>query len=799
MPNHRSSPDALARQRALVARVIHEAAPEHELGMLGLWSAADERYLRQEIDRLMYEPRLPYAGEAEQEIVTRLERLAARQDWALVNDARSAAERWRAVDGWYYHCEPMLSKRDALEFERYAGLRKAAIEQGQWELKWFCELMLAGAPEKVADFKLDCKYILRRRLAGGQVENIRMVTLRNVVGERTEPIELPGELFAGPEKYRAWCLKQCGTYTWKGGQNVLADHIEDANRQAAWKTVEQITACGWHDLGGSVGRIADGPLLRSGIWFFGDCAFAPDGAMLLPDDDGIYKWSNPTGHESAYMLGDRGKESRFLQGRPMFHPDVTVQSLAARITEPPLQVESCRLQVSEGDAPGNSPAPAPEPSTFNLQPATAPTDAVILGGFFHELNRRLNENLGGLEGTVMLGSFLSYLVAPEIFYRWRGFPGLWVPGEPGSGKSTTVGWIMSLLGFNHHSGFGLFSNTTPVGLQMLAEQYSNLPVWLDEYRDNGIEQYKLAMIRSCFGRDGFAKFGVEREIRTSFIVAGQSTTSDPATRGRFPHVAVAQSKRQGDHLGWFQDHEQFFFLISRYLLQHRAEYARAVVSALTRWMADPENCGDQRILLAHSVSYAAWLGAVALFESHPAEEVTAFRNFMRTYTTEASGDVKERMNVNLFWIELINAFEADELELKCFKLETVGLMSHPPDAPNQGRWISYRLFLNPNPIISELQKFLKQRGDNLPLKRKDLHDALALSPAWIPGIHKRHFSRGAKCDTAWGFNLDLLPDLGYCPTADDDPALMKYVAEEDPGDPRMGPLFAIVEALKEKI
>jgi hypothetical protein len=204
-------------------------------------------------------------------------------------------------------------------------------DQRGLRLKWFAEMMLAGLPEPVAGFKMECKFMLEKTNSDCE----RMVVLRNVVGERREMVSLPSEFFAQPGKFREWCLKQ-GPFEWKAGEKELQDLHEDINRSAAWRKVKQVPACGWHELGGTIGEFGnpDQPQVRKGIWFLGDAAYDPHGNLLSPDEFGIY-WYEGQG----YLLGERGRESKFLQDKPKMRPDFAVTDAPLKLDKPPVPTE----------------------------------------------------------------------------------------------------------------------------------------------------------------------------------------------------------------------------------------------------------------------------------------------------------------------------------------------------------------------------------------------------------------------------------------------------------------------------
>ena len=77
---------------------------------------------------------------------------------------------------------------------------------------------------------------------------------------------------------------------------------------------------------------------------------------------------------------------------------------------------------------------------------------------------------------------------------------------------------------------------------------------------------------------------MQRQIRTMPIVSGESTSSDGATRSRYPHVMISQQKRLVNHFEWMQTHQEFFFLISRELLVRRREFVALTIKQVDFWL-----------------------------------------------------------------------------------------------------------------------------------------------------------------------------------------------------------------------
>jgi hypothetical protein len=443
---------------------------------------------------------------------------------------------------------------------------------------------------------------------------------------------------------------------------------------------------------------------------------------------------------------------------------------------------------------------------FGQKPTAAARPPTITGEFFREVCRRFFDTAGGYEGWLAVGAVLGYAAAPEIFQRRKMFPGLWTSGQMGSGKTTFVSWLMSIPGFSVESGLGLISkNVTAVGIMCQLENYSNLPVWLDEFRQAVCTPDKEAILRDVYNRQLAAKWspdGFQRTIRTATLVSGESTTSDAAMRSRYPHVLISEQRRRANHYEWMQRHQEWFFLFWRTIMERRAEFVEAVMVQMDFWMAYGElEEVSSRDRVTHAVAYAAFAAATVIFESHSALEVTDFRKFVADHARRAAADVATDVNVNVFMQDLITAYMAGAIPDDCFRIETV-LLEHPPGAPGQGRWTSYILFMNPARVIDALQIHLRKGGFNVTLRYKDLRDQLSKNDFWYTnGKDIQRWIGGSNCK-AWGIIADKHP-LGYQPTSDeefraslrDDKKLDDVGLMFKSGDLRKGPLYAIIDGV----
>ena len=502
----------------------------------------------------------------------------------------------------------------------------------------------------------------------------------------------------------------------------------------------------------------------------------------MPDEDGIF-WYEAEG----YALSRKGRELDFIQGRPRMRPEVRIQDV--------------EFDTADWDVMARE--------IYRTNP---------LGGFFREVCRRFADAAGGLEGWMSVGAMLGFAAAPEVFGEHNMFPSVWVAGQMASGKTTFVSWLMSLCGFQVRSGMGLISkNVTAVGIACQLENYSNVPLWLDEYRQHQISADKEPMLRDSYGRLLAGKWtpdGIQRAIRTMTLVSGESTSNDGATRSRYPHVLLSEAKRKGNHRGWMQAHQEYFALFFRELLVRRKEFVALVLKQIDVWIEHEDlQRVSSRDRLTHAVAYASMTAASAMFESHDAVDVTGFRKFMTTHASTAASDVQSDVNVNVFIQDLITAYEQDAIPHECFLVKLTKL-PHPPGSPNQttGGWDSFELYVEPHGAIASLQQWLRKGNSANTLRYKDYRDQLSKTDFWIQsgnpntGLRKRMSRAGESTSVkvVWGIYVDKHP-LGRQEVTDDEYAASVVPAEEVPmgtigpvfrdGDPRKGPLFAIVEGV----
>ncbi|MDE2099464.1 MAG: hypothetical protein KGL39_19590 [Patescibacteria group bacterium] len=840
MDNETNKPDSglMRRIRLRWEKELEQSSVEaNSFWQLKLFGETEEDFIRKEVERKLYLSQLPNGGDMERRIVERLKKISRLKDFADAWRAGLLLKKWLKVlpedprnAGHYYTRTPMTPRTSKEDYEWITERLKAAKAAKDWEKKWFYELLLDGPPEPCANFKIDCKFLLKA--ADGDIQ--RLVELRNDVGEAAGPVNMDCEAFHAPQKFRKWCLAR-GNFNWGAGEKELQKLHNDIGRLAAWRVVNQVVTLGWLPLAGGhhgegVARDRDGNLVCNGLWFFGDCVRAnyvgPDGQVvdewLTPDADGIH-WHRTTHRETGepvdegYLLSDTGWEGTikvpFYQNKPLLNP-------AQRITELPLQLAPCEELGFAG--------------TIGVKPEAAlvadkAREEMLLCAFFRELCQRVYNTVGGEEANLMIGSFLAYAAAPEIYAQHSLFPGLWVHGQASSGKSTIVELLMSIWGFQLHSGMMLKGNlVSAVGLAQSNSQYSNLPVWADEYINGEVDDEKMSILHAGYNRQTPAKFnasGFRRLMRTNFIVSGESTSNKAAMRSRYPHIQMSASSRlpraipgtenyesamreQEANFRWLQDHQKYFHVFGRYVIEHRREFVAQVQTFMESWSKERI---DPRLRIMHGVGFASWMAMASLLQSHSYDEISRFKTYMVGHSQRAHEDVQSDHNTNVTIEEMVTACKMQAIPWQCFKV-LERHVEHAPDAPNQNRvwcpaksptngwvsgWYEYILLIDPDPMLAALNIWLTKQRQALPLKRKDLRDQLSKSEFWyqLPEDPKTkqpkklnvRFGVGNSTSLAWGIIADKHP-LGYRKITDEE-----FMELDETGDPRKGPLFKLIE------
>lgn len=713
-----------------------------------------EAFLARRLHRMLYQPLLYFGGYQVEKNIRLLKKLKDQQFGGAKLSASLKA--WGEVHAHYYSCKPLTDK--SKDFQPMQELKAKCKEEKDWDRHHYAQLILDGNPERVANFEVQPFFLLEK--ADGTRD--RMLKVVNANKEPTKLIPMDAESYSAPSKLRIW-LANAGNFAWMAGERELNRLQYDLSDAMFGMHVEQVSAFGFHP--------------TSKLWFFRDCAVRSNPTTTLaesciyPDEDGVV-WFKDRGYMLLGKGGDnqdwrQSQQGSPSEGNPSMHPEI----------------HGVKRSADGG------------------YEASAVADDAVLRDFFVEFSDRLRKSLcGGLEAYLLLGSVLSFSIAPDLFTRESWFPGIWIHGPTSTGKSTLARWLMEIFGFHDMGdGLGLQKSCTAVGMQIAMEQYSDLPVWFNEFKQDQVEAQKLAIIHAAFNREASSKWsadGIMRKIRTNLIITGETTTTNAGTRNRYIHCQTS-GKWASNEVPWMSRHKRLFFLFGRHVLLHRAEYWERVDGIYKQWLESVRIPGaDERAKGIHGIAYAGFSAMTGLLESHSPDQLTEFRAFTEAHCGSAVQTVISDVNVNKFWDDVMALFDSGDLMdiEKVFKV--VGKsVENPPGAPNQGYWRNYQLSIHPGNITGALRTYLRKQNRALSLEVNDLKDQMSREDYWIKDKQQR-FGSGAGNTRCWTIDLDKHP-MGRLPATDEEVAAARNgdigMSENDP---RKGPLFGIVSALE---
>ena len=769
-----------AEIRSAFANVLQTALTIHELDKAKLFVAAAERIIQDRVAVRTYELALPWGGQAERKLAGELRKLAAGKlrEW----DGRiiPLAEDYEATIGWYYELRISEQRREKLFLE----LRDA---EGTEQIL-FLKLALKGTPSRVAPFRVQPYYVLLKPDGGRD----RLVRLINIRGERSGVVPLDENSFTAARDWRRW-LARMGNYGWEKGDGPLQALQRDINFILARREVTQLICYGCERPGA--------------LWFADDCAHADNGTVILPDAEGIF-WHQGRGYtflrdQENIPRGEEGQSFR-LKSAPRMQPGLGL-----------VFDKSGKLQLE----------------------AEVKDDPAALRDLLGNFICHLNDSFGGYDGLMLIAATVAYFGGPEIYHLRGEFPGIWITGEKGSGKTYTAKWLAAVHGFVDLEAGLSFKTSSAVGAQIAMGQYANMPVWGDEFKENELRDPNVrGVVHGGFNREVPSKWSADgrvRTIRTNFLVTGETTCNNAATMSRFVSAVASRERRKGsedeqlNRLNWLQDHRKLFFAIGRAVLQQRAKFAARMIDHLATWDRLPELAPtDPRGRFSYGGSFAAFMALNEIIPVYPKKDCAQFQQWMIEKAQDSTREVSERVELNLFWKTILSMHargwfgKAPEEVGQYFKL-VENKKSAPrfselqvKDALENSRraLIVPILAMRPSLVFPRMNEYMRNQGGPLPPSQSDVQAQMRVHSYFVPGPRQGHqikFGSGATNNSyCWFIDLAELAEHGMRVVLDEVWTASFYrdgnpdngmLPIDDWIDPRKGELFAVVAALKEKV
>jgi hypothetical protein len=724
--------------RKIFTKLIDDARSHRQAREL--FPTESRRIIEWKLQRLFYKPLVPSGGDKERSLADR---------YRAVGETE-VAKAYRAIVGCYFHRpKPEKDERKfrvtqatvankAVEDAKATGVNGSEIRMLKLKAKAAWEYV-KGLPEAVSDFTLNCDYKLHTH----DQKAIRLVRIRN----RNDSGKSDGQLLRltgaqmsrGPE-FMCFCY-DTGRACWKGGQRLLSHLCEDMDHQSYMRDIYQINYYGHHP--------------ESGLWFFGDCAFGPQGNRIEADKNNIF-WHEGIGYQVDASIDERG--TTFEQGAPLM------------------------LAPHGGSAEGRK---------------------VDLGELFHDLCQDMFYTIGGYDGWLMLGLVFAYAASPELFTRFGGHPGIWLAGITSEGKTTIARWLMRIWGFKHLPGIRINKGTTHVAMNRNLAQYSCLPVWFDEYRKSEIDPDKEAVLRGAFDRNSASKGLMDHSNRTRSarlfttpVVSGESSSSDGATRSRYANIIVSKHRRIGDgaaRLLKVLDDSRDYYLVGRLLMESRPKFVEEVAKQISEFMSATDvikEVPSDRMRLVYAAGYASFKCASELIKGPGFDErsktMPDFREFLVQHAVQALQDVTSETFLNHFWSDVLSGLQRGKAKRHFFdiryieRLET-GLLKEVTEGDNKSEKVCYIVSKS---VFDDYAQDLRARGEAPSLDLGDLRRQMAKEKYWVPSpkaeprVHRARLNGALQ--TCWVISLERNGTGNYVfPFAED----LEQILEPNQPDP----------------
>jgi hypothetical protein len=337
-------------------------------------------------------------------------------------------------------------------------------------------------------------------------------------------------------------------------------------------------------------------------------------------------------------------------------------------------------------------------------------------------------------------------------------------------------------------------------------------------------------IKGVFNRESGIKKTFDegnRKIRTNVIVTGVATSPDSQVRSRYCHVQVSERNRKGNHYDWFEQNCDRFFMLGRFIMRRRKEFAKLAMEQMHLWFGkNGAGIKDSRAKIVHGASFASFAAIAGMLGSHGLEELENFGRYLLDHCSEAVATVREQVNVNQFWTDLLSANASNAFGETAADRRKVFMVRYVPKklpasiTPYQlqagkespyTEWKSPLLFFRPDPVIDMLRRYKRLLGKDLPLDRTDLRAQMKTRSYFVPpkagaDVHKQRFHGSKSPQTCWCISIDEFEGLGYQPVSDQvfTESLYKdgkvegelFLEKSEWQDPRKGDLFALIESLE---
>lgn len=271
---------------------------------------------------------------------------------------------------------------------------------------------------------------------------------------------------------------------------------------------------------------------------------------------------------------------------------------------------------------------------------------------------------------LILGWALGNFFMPEILAEWKVYPFLFLYGKLASGKSTLANWVSSFFGFALK---GIpFTGSTVVGMSRAVANYSMIPVWLEEFRNNDVKNInKTSMLRSIYDKSTVVKGTiVEDEIKTykprsTLIISGEEPPRDAALNSRCVLIPMYNNDQASnkESLDWLQTNASNFNAVGHHILTNKSVYWPQIKERISKSVKDFEN--DKKYADNRSKYHLSiLLGVCDVFLG----KSESFVNFISQEALNRTRVVGDAQAIFVFLEDVLNLFNTNQIDFDCVKM-----------------------------------------------------------------------------------------------------------------------------------
>jgi len=237
------------------------------------------------------------------------------------------------------------------------------------------------------------------------------------------------------------------------------------------------------------------------------------------------------------------------------------------------------------------------------------------------LLRNSIDNAGGYGAWLAIGWIVASFFSDKIISAYHIFPIYFIGGKMGSGKTSLGRWLMSLAGNPQKKGKSV-ATTSDKGLYRMLARYSNLPVWLDDFRNTAPES-RIETFRNIYDRVSYERAVFSNDYRTlstpvraTLLMDGEETPRDQALHSRCIITLLSEHTRGSKELyKELEDMSPQFSNFGFRILRKQEAIAAEMLDLIPLIHAKiASSTSDVRLSLNYAIAAAGFCAMISAFD-----------------------------------------------------------------------------------------------------------------------------------------------------------------------------------------